>query len=108
MKTKNNESASVTATAPVGVQPPSPITPHIPEFVRLPRPGTRCPFTNLSRGYLNTLILPMEANGHQPPVASYALRRKGAKNGVRLISGASLVDFILAHAETGNTKKGSE
>jgi hypothetical protein len=108
MRTTHNDSVTEMTTAPVVVPPPSPITPHIPEFVRLPRPGTRCPFTGLSRGFMNTLILPMEANGHKPPVRSYALRRNGAKTGVRLISGTSLVNFILAHAETGNAKKGSE
>jgi hypothetical protein len=103
MKTNDIESAPVTTTTPIVVPPPCPINHHIPEFLRLPRPGTRCPFTGLSRGYMNTLILPMEANGHKPQVRSYALRRKGAKTGVRLISGASLVNFILSHAETGAT-----
>jgi hypothetical protein len=103
MKTKNKEPVTVTATTSAVVPPLCLTKPHVPEFLRLPRPGTRCPFTGLTRSYMNLLCLPTEANGFQPPVHSFALRRKGAKFGVRLVSGASLVDFILAHAETGAT-----
>jgi hypothetical protein len=70
-----------------------------PEFLRLPKPGTLCPYTGLSRGALNELILPTKRNFHKPPVRSFCLRQRGAKTGVRLIDYASLRKHILANAE---------
>lgn len=65
-----------------------------PEFLRLPKPGTRCPLTGLSRSSLNALILPSPENNFRPPVESRVLRRTGCIRGVRLISWQSLRDFI--------------
>lgn len=61
---------------------------HQPEFIRLPRTGTRCPWTSLSRAGLNTLVL-----GTDAPVKSVVLRQRGANRGVRLIS----LESLLAH-----------
>jgi hypothetical protein len=36
----------------------------VPEFIRLPRPGSREPFTGLSRSKLNELVLPMGSNDY--------------------------------------------
>ena len=66
----------------------------IPEFIRLPKPGTRCPFTGLSRSGLNNLILPTEVNGHKPPVRSVCLRNRGAMRGTRLIVFDSLIQHL--------------
>jgi len=80
-----------------------------PEFLRLPKPGTLCPLTGLGRSYLNSLILPTEANGHRPPVKSVCLRQRGAKRGVRLISYDSLTAYLLAHLEgTDATTEGGK
>lgn len=65
-----------------------------PETIRLPPPGSRCPWTGLSRSSLNELILPSEANGFKPPVQSHVLRKRGAKTGVRLVVFSSLLNFI--------------
>jgi len=54
------------------------------------------------------LVLPTKANSYAPPVRSYVIRQKGAKTGVRLVSGESLVDFILAHAETSGTANNAQ
>ena len=70
-----------------------------PEFIRLPKPGTLCPITGLSRSYLNALILPSTVNGHRPPVRSICLRQRGAKTGVRLIDCASLLAFLNANED---------
>lgn len=75
-----------------------------PEFLRLPKPGTLCPLTGLGRSYLNSLILPTDANGHRPPVASVCLRQRGAKRGVRLISWDSLSAYLFAHLEGANAE----
>lgn len=65
-----------------------------PEFIRLPRGGTRCPFSSLSRSTLNNLILPTVSNNHRPPVESKILRQPGKLTGVRLIVWRSLMDYL--------------
>jgi hypothetical protein len=71
----------------------------VPEFMRLPRSKERDPIFGLSRGYLNTLILPMQENNYRPPVVSCVLRQRGARTGVRLINVESLRRYILKHME---------
>lgn len=66
-----------------------------PEWVRLPAPGRRCPFTGLSRSTLNELTIPGPANDGEPPVKSVVLRKRGALRGIRLIS----YDSLMAHLE---------
>lgn len=73
-----------------------------PEFLRLPKPGLLCPMTGLTRSYLNSLILPADANGHRPPVQSVCLRQRGAKKGVRLVAFDSLIGHLRAHLEITN------
>jgi hypothetical protein len=77
------------------------------EFLRLPKPKQRDPLFGLSRSFLNELILPCPANGFKPPVHSHVLRRRGYRNGIRLISVDSLRLYIEAHEETvGCIKEG--
>jgi hypothetical protein len=71
---------------------PSP-THIVPTFVRLPKSGTRCPWTGLSRSAICELILPARA-----PVKSVVLRRRGATRGVRLVLLQSLLDHLHAQA----------
>lgn len=66
----------------------------LPEFLRLPKTGSRCSVTGLSRSHLNSLILPTEENGYQPPVRSVSLRKRGAVRGVRLIPTNELLDYL--------------
>ena len=65
-----------------------------PEWLRLPAPGNRCPFTGLSRSTLNELTIPGPANDGTPPVKSVVLRKRGALRGIRLISYDSLMDDL--------------
>jgi hypothetical protein len=67
--------------------------------MRLPKPKERDPLFGLSRSILNQLILPSTQNGYHPPVQSHVLRRRGYKNGIRLISVDSLRQFIIEHEE---------
>jgi hypothetical protein len=67
-----------------------------PEFIRLPKPGTRCPFTGLSRSGVNSLILPMATNGFKPPVRSVCLRGRGTVRGTRLVVFDSLIQYLRA------------
>src|ERR1043166_9413951 len=70
-----------------------------PEFLRLPKPGTLCPYTGLSRSAINELVLPTPRNGHKPPVKSFCLRKRGARTGIRLVAYDSLAGYIRAHEE---------
>ena len=63
-----------------------------PEFIRLPKPSTLCPWTGLSRTKMWMLL---EA-GH---VKNVCLREKGAARGARLVHLASLLDYLHAKAE---------
>ena len=65
-----------------------------PEFVRLPKGGTKCPYTGLSRSKLNQLVLPCKENGFKPPVESKVLRNKGSILGTRLIVFDSLINYL--------------
>lgn len=75
-------------------------TPPKPEWIRLPAPGHRCPYTGLSRSTLNELTIPGPANGNKPPVKSVVLRKRGAVRGIRLINYDSLMQYL---AELGPT-----
>lgn len=77
-----------------------------PEFLRLPKPGSLCPHSGLSRSYINSLILPSRLNDFKPPVRSFVIRRPGAKTGVRLIDYASLRRFILLNQATNGQEGG--
>ena len=63
-------------------------------WLRLPRPGQRCPISGLSRSGLVELVRPCERNGYCPPVAARHLRRKGSQRGVVLIEVASLRAYL--------------
>ena len=83
-----------TSVGEIGCQPP--------EFLRLPKSGTRCPVCGLSRSKLNQLILPSELNGHRPPVRSVSLRKRGAVRGVRLIATDDLLAYLRGELENQN------
>ena len=70
----------------------------MPAYIRLPRAGTRCPVTGLTRTALNELVLPTAANDYRPAVRSFSLRRPGQIRGMRLIS---LPDLVRHIEETG-------
>lgn len=65
-----------------------------PEWLRLPAPGRRCPYTGLSRTTLNELILGNEKNERRPPVRSVMMKKRGALRGIRLIDYDSLMQFL--------------
>jgi hypothetical protein len=72
-----------------------------PEFIRLPRPGTLCPRTGLSRSKLNELVLPSAANGFKPPVRSISLRNRGQIKAVRLVVYDSLLEYLHSFLQDG-------
>lgn len=71
-----------------------------PEFIRLPKSGTRDAVSGLSRSSLNSVILATKENGFKPPVKSVVLRKKGAVRGTRLIVTQSLRDYLYANLAT--------
>jgi hypothetical protein len=84
-KHKGN-AASLTTTA-VQIPSQTPTTTARPEWVRLPRPGTLCPWTGLSRSKLwETLQV--------GKVRNVCLRKEGALRGARLIHLAGLLGYL--------------
>ncbi len=85
---------------PVEAPRATPVT-H-PIWIRLPKSGTLCPITGLSRSVLNALIL-----GRNPAVKSVSLRKQYAVRGSRLIHLGSLLEFIegMAAAQNKQTTK---
>lgn len=67
---------------------------HPPIWIRLPRQGSRCGHTGLSRGVMHRLVAPCIENDHSPPVESKVLLKEGKKRGVRLVSYDSLIRYI--------------
>ena len=65
-----------------------------PEFIRLPKGGTRCPYTGLSRSKMNQLVLPCKENDFKPAVESKVLRKRGTIRGTRLIVFDSLMGYL--------------
>lgn len=76
-------------TIPVIPSPDKEADGNIPSFIRLPAERERCPWTGLSRGTMNMLVL-----GEKPAVRSVVLRQPGSKRGVRLIHLASLLAYL--------------
>ena len=75
-----------------------------PEFIRLPKSGTRCPHTGLSRSKLNQLVLPCKENDYKPPVESKALRNRGSIRGTRLIVFDSLMNYLKGLDDGGRNE----
>ena len=67
-----------------------------PDYIRLPKPGQRCPRTGMTRSALNQLILPNARNNYQPPVESRSLRKREDGKGTRLIVWQSLKAYLYA------------
>lgn len=63
-------------------------------WLRLPRPGSRCPVSNLGRSTLAELVRPCPRNGYRPPVEARLLKRRDARRGVLLISRESLLGYL--------------
>ena len=74
-------------------------------WIRLPRPGLRCPHTGLSRSTLLELCVPRGGKG-APHVKSVVILKPGAIRGIRLVHYASLMDYLasLVGCSTATTK----
>jgi hypothetical protein len=65
-----------------------------PGYIRMPKSGTACPHSSLSRSALDLLVRPQEKNNFKPPVASRLLRQTGDKKHIRLINYQSLMRYL--------------
>jgi hypothetical protein len=64
-----------------------------PEFIRLPKPSTLCPWTGLSRTRMWQLL---EGSN----IKTVCLRKPGAAKGARLVHLHSLLEYLHSQAET--------
>jgi hypothetical protein len=76
-----------------------------PEFLRLPKAGTLCPNTGLSRSKMNELVLPSELNNFKPPVKSISLRNRGQVKAVRLVVYDSLMTYLRSFLQDGGASE---
>jgi len=80
---RNKKQTAMLLAATSGTQATAPR----PEFLRLPRTGTKCPITGLSRTGMFVLI-------KSGLVKSVVLRRREKGRGTRLVNYASLLDYL--------------
>ena len=85
-QTNTGNAASLT-TAPVQIPTHTPVTAVRPEWVRLPKPGTLCPWTGLSRSKLWEVL-------QTGKVRNICLRKEGAARGARLVCLAALLSYL--------------
>ncbi len=67
-----------------------------PEYIPIPRTGTKCPYCGLSRSGIYNLIRPTKANGYKAVVASAVVRLPGKARGRRMVNYASLMHYLNA------------
>jgi hypothetical protein len=70
-----------------------------PQWARLPLPGHRCTYTDLTRTALENLCCPRRANNYRPPVRAYCNRARGAVRGVWYVHLPSLLAYIDDQAD---------
>lgn len=71
----------------------------LPEFIRIPRVGQRCPHSGLTRNPMLALVTPNASNGNRPPVRGVLLRKPGAMRGIRLVHLPSLLAYLNEEAD---------
>ena len=71
---------------------------HKPEYIALPRTGTKCPYCGLSRSGIYNLILPNKANGGKAVVKSTNVPLPGKKRGRRMVQYESLINYLNSKA----------
>jgi hypothetical protein len=77
-------------------------TNHTPIWIRLPRQGTRCSYTGLSRAVMHRLVAPCKENDHSPQVQSKLLLQEGKSRGVRLVNFESLISYLASFGEVAS------
>ena len=93
-KKHEGNAAPLTAT-PVQIPTVTPTATARPEWIRLPKPGTLCPWCGLSRSKLWEVL-------QTGKVRNVCLRKEGALRGARLIS----LSALLAHLDSLTDESG--
>ena len=65
-----------------------------PEYIPIPRTGTKCPYSGLSRSGIYNLIGPNKANGDKAVVKSTRVKQRGKTRGRRLVHYKSLMAYL--------------
>ncbi len=71
---------------------------HKPEYIPIPRTGTKCPYCGLSRSGIYNLIRPTKANGYKVVVKSANVPLPGKKRGRRMVHYESLMNYLNGRA----------
>ncbi len=85
-KTNKKDAAPLTAT-PVQIPTVTPTAAVRPEWIRLPKPGTLCPWCGLGRSKIWQVL-------QTGKVRNICLRKEGGLRGARLISLTSLLAYF--------------
>jgi hypothetical protein len=75
-------------------------TPKDPAYIRMPRTGTACPYSSLSRSGMDLIVRPQKANNFRPPVKSKIFRHSPTAKGIRLVDFRSLMNYLGRLPET--------
>lgn len=67
-----------------------------PDYIPIPRVGTKCPYSGLCRSTIYNLIDGTKANGYRIVVESTSVRIGGRKRGARRVNYASLMRYMRA------------
>lgn len=65
-----------------------------PEYIPIPRSGTKCTYCGLSRSSIYNLISPTKANGYKAVVLSTKVALPGRKRGCRRVHYPSLMRYL--------------
>jgi hypothetical protein len=94
MQSESTNTGGRFTTDPISAPPPYAPGPMAPEFIRLPKPGTLCNHTGLSRSKMWEIL-------QTGKVKTVSLRRPGAVKGARLVHLVSLLKYLHSKAEGG-------
>ena len=67
-----------------------------PEYISIPRAGTKCVYCGLSRSGIYNLISPNKSNGYKAVVASSVVSLPGRSRGRRMVRYDSLMEYLNA------------
>lgn len=75
------------------------------EYIRLPKPGERCPVTGLSRTSLAEVIDERDPVSGERLVLQYTKKRHGKQRGIRMIQRASLLTHLEEKAKEQSKRR---
>jgi hypothetical protein len=64
-----------------------------------------CPYSGLTRSYMNYITLPNKTNNFNPPVVSRVIKAPQARRGIKLIEYESLMNFLRSADQPGGESR---